>query len=118
MKIQQHPRMRDIAIGDEVICYRTNLYARVEEVFPAAVCVKLTVMHRFDGHSQVGQVAQLWRADDIGNISVCRYCGSRDDLITEQHTGIPFRICTTCQSVLLAVDEIVEALPIPYGERR
>ncbi len=118
MKIQQHPRMRDIAIGDEVICYRTNLYARVEEVFPAAVCVKLAVLQTFDGHSQVGHIAQLWRADDIENISVCRYCGSRNDLIIEQRTGIPFRTCTTCQSVLSPVDEIVEALPMPYDQKR
>jgi hypothetical protein len=118
MKIQQHPRMRDIAIGDEVVCYHTNLYACVEEVFPAAVCVKLAVLHTLDEQSQVEHVAQLWRADDIENISICRYCGSRDDLIIEQYTGIPLRICTTCRSVLSPMDEIVEALPMPYGEKR
>ncbi len=118
MKIQQHPRMKDIAVGDEVICHRTNLYALVVEVFPAAVCVKLPIFHLRGEHGHIGYVAQLWRADDIENISVCRYCGTRDDLTTERHAGIPLRVCDTCRSVLTPVDEIVEALPAPYGAKR
>jgi hypothetical protein len=29
MKIQRHPRIQDIAVGDEVLSYRTNMFARV-----------------------------------------------------------------------------------------
>ena len=36
--------MRDIAIGDEVYSSKHQLFARVEEVFPAAVCVKVGVL--------------------------------------------------------------------------
>ncbi len=111
MKIQQHPRMKDIVIGDEVVCYRTHLYARVEEIFPAAVCVKLAVLATCGANIKIAHVAQLWRAEDIENISVCRYCGSRDDLLIEQQTGVPFRICATCRSVLEPVAKLVEALP-------
>lgn len=97
MKIRQHPRMRDIHVGDEVLCYRTQLYARVEEVFPAAVCVKLVV---FNGSRMRLQVwPQLWRADDIENLSVCRYCGGREELAIEVLTSIPYRLCSTCQNV-------------------
>ena len=95
MKIIQHPRMRDIAIGDEVYSHKYRLFARVEEVFPAAVCVKVAVMsfaHRMD----LVISAQLWRADDIENLSVCRYCGDRQQLIDESLTGIPQRVCTRC----------------------
>jgi hypothetical protein len=90
--------MHDIAPGDEVLCYRTNLYARVEEVFPAAVCVKLLILdHR---RKRFVLTPQLWRAEDIENLSVCRYCGSRDGLAMENGTAIPLRICFTCRSVL------------------
>lgn len=100
MKIEQHPRMKDIAIGDEVLCYRTSMYARVEEVFPAAVCVKVGVMLQSRGKLVYALSPQLWRADDIENLSVCHYCGSRHDLHNERPTGIPQRVCTTCRSVL------------------
>jgi hypothetical protein len=112
MKIQLHPRIKDIVIGDEVVCWRTNMYARVEEIFPAAVCVRLAVLRNCHGHVKVRHIPQLWRAEDIENISICRYCGSRDDLVNEHHTGIPYRICTTCRSVLGPINEIVEALPL------
>jgi hypothetical protein len=95
MKIQQHPRMRDISIGDEVYSYRQQLFARVEEVFPAAVCVKLGILSA-NGHLELLFSPQLWRADDIENLSVCRYCGVRSDLQPETGTGIPFRVCSNC----------------------
>jgi len=95
MKIRQHPRMRDIAIGDEVYSYRQRLFARVEEVFPAAVCVKVGILS-VNGQLELFLSPQLWRADDIENLSVCRYCGGRDSLHSETGTGIPFRICDHC----------------------
>lgn len=112
MKIQQHPRMKEIAIGDEVMCYRTNLYARVEEVFPAAVCVRLAVVRTVQGRFSLAQYPQLWRAEDIENLSVCRYCGSRDDLELQQYTGMPLRVCAMCRNVqaLSLTDELAETL--------
>ena len=89
--------MHQIAVGDQVYSYTKHLFARVEEVFPAAVCVKvglLSLQNRID----LSIDPQLWRADDIENLSVCRYCGSRDDLLVEYGTGIPFRICVHCRS--------------------
>lgn len=100
MKIQQHPRMKDILPGDEVVCYRTNLYARVEEVFPAAVCVKVGMLRTVRGRAVFASAPQLWRADEIENLSVCRYCGCRDELCAERDTGVPFRVCATCRSLL------------------
>ena len=105
MKIQQHPRMKDIEIGDEVMCYRNNVYARVEEVFPAAVCVKIAVLRRVRDRMVLAYSPQLWRADEIENLSVCHYCGSRADLQTERLTGVPFRVCGTCRSVLQTTRE-------------
>lgn len=111
MKIQQHPRMKDIVVGDEVVCHRTNLYARVEEVFPAAVCVKVAVWRTVRGRLIFGQSPQLWRADDIENLSVCHYCGSRDELTMEPCTGVPFRICGMCRSLLPSfADDIATTL--------
>jgi hypothetical protein len=98
MKIQQHPRMRDIWIGDEVFSYPHQLFARVEEVFPAAVCVKVGLLS-FDSRQGLVLTPQLWRADDIENLSICRYCGSREDLAVEHGTGIPFRVCSHCSAV-------------------
>lgn len=95
-KIRQHPHMLDIQIGDEVLCRSRQLFARVEEVFPAAVCVKLARLHLHPAASLEIQ-PQLWRADDIENLSVCRHCASRENLRLEQATGVPFHICTTCQ---------------------
>ena len=98
MKIQQHPRMRDIAVGDEVYCRPHQLYARVEDVFPAAVCVKVARLS-FRAHDQIELrlVPQLWRADDIENLSTCRLCGGRDALHDETGTGIPYRVCESCR---------------------
>ena len=113
MKIQQHPRMKDILVGDEVMCYRTSMYARVEEVFPAAVCVKIGMLCRVRGRMAVVQVPQLWRADDVENLSLCHYCGSREDLIVERGAGVPLRVCNLCLSVLepSLSDEIAAKLP-------
>ncbi len=98
MKIRQHPRMKDITVGDEVYCYCSQLYARVEEVFPAAVCVKLMTFE--PGRMRMHVAAQIWRAEDVENLSVCRYCGSREDLTQDPHSIVPFRVCPTCRSVL------------------
>ncbi|NTV99850.1 MAG: hypothetical protein HGA19_00930 [Oscillochloris sp.] len=98
MKIRQHPRMRDIIIGDEVYSYPQNLFARVADVFPAAVCVKIGILS-LDDHLEITLSPQLWRAEDIENLSVCRYCGSRENIRTETGTGIPFRVCESCSPV-------------------
>ncbi|GAB4213632.1 MAG: hypothetical protein OHK0022_50970 [Roseiflexaceae bacterium] len=95
MKIRQHPRMRGICIGDDVYCYPQQLFARVEEVFPAAVCVKIGILS-IRRQMELLLSPQLWRADDIENLSVCRYCGTRDGLCYEAGTGIPFRVCKYC----------------------
>ncbi|HWQ14260.1 MAG TPA: hypothetical protein VNL77_15785 [Roseiflexaceae bacterium] len=95
MKIRQHPRMHQIAVGDEVFSYQHHLFARVEEVFPAAVCVKVAML-ALDAHVELRLTPQLWRADDIENLSVCRYCGSRENLQLESETGVPFRVCGRC----------------------
>ncbi len=97
MKIRQHPRLRDIVIGDEVYSYPHQLYACVTEVFPAAVCVKVGILS-INGYMEMILSPQLWRAEDIENLSVCRYCGSRDDVQIEDGTGIPFRICAQCRA--------------------
>jgi hypothetical protein len=117
MKIQRHPRMHDISVGDEVLSYRTNMYARVEEVFPAAVCVKLAAVCQIAGRFETREIAQLWRADEIENLSRCCYCGTRDDLAMLQQTHTPQRVCTTCRSVLRLshADVFAEALA-PYDE--
>lgn len=96
--IQQHPRMKDIIAGDEVYCYRNQIFAQVEEVFPAAVCVKLMIYNRHRRRFQMCPL--LWRAEDIENLSVCRYCGGREGLIVENDSGAPYRSCTTCRNVL------------------
>jgi hypothetical protein len=87
--------MRDIAIGDEVYSHQRRLFARVEEVFPAAVCVKVGML-AIKHHLELLVTPQLWRADDIENLSVCRYCGGREGLNQEIETGIPLRVCERC----------------------
>ena len=90
--------MKDIVVGDEVLCYRTQLYAQVEEVFPAAVCVRIATL---DGKRMRLRICpQLCRAEDIENLSVCRYCGGREGLTMENGACVPFRVCGTCLSVL------------------
>lgn len=101
MKIQQHPRLRDISIGDEVYHHPHKLAARVVEVFPAAVCVKVGILMRRK-HMELLLNPQLWRADDIENLSVCRYCGGREDLCFEHGVGVPYRVCQHCQAHLEA----------------
>jgi hypothetical protein len=87
--------MRTIHVGDEVYSYAHSLFACVEEVFPAAVCVKVGILS-INGILRFDASPQLWRADDIENLSVCRYCGGRDALVMEHGTGVPFRICSSC----------------------
>ncbi|GAC1353660.1 MAG: hypothetical protein NVS4B8_24360 [Herpetosiphon sp.] len=99
MKIQQHPRMRDVRIGDDVLCYGSQLYARVEEIFPAAVCVRLVAFRTTARGLRLVVSPLLWCADQIENLSVCRYCGGRTALQIESTSGIPFRMCATCRSV-------------------
>ena len=98
MKIRQHPRMQDIAIGDEVLHHGPHVYAQVVEVFPAAVCVKLVIFEA--RHMRIEVHPQLWRADEIENLSICRYCGGRDALVIEYSAGIPYRACRTCERLL------------------
>ncbi|PDW00820.1 hypothetical protein [Candidatus Viridilinea mediisalina] len=95
MKIRQHPRINGILIGDEVYSHPHKLFARVADVFPAAVCVRIGVLS-VDNPMEIILAPQLWRADDIENLSVCRYCGSREQIRTVSDTGIPFRVCTAC----------------------
>ena len=97
MKIVQHPRMRDITIGDEVYYHPLQLFARVVETFPAAVCVRIGILS-IQRSMEIVLSPQLWRADDIENLSVCRHCGSRDRLHYEAWTGVPFRVCEQCLS--------------------
>ncbi len=87
--------MKNICIGDEVICTSRKIYARVEEVFPAAVCVKLAVLYILP-EAKLVILPQLWRADDIENLSVCRHCASREELQLVCGTGIPYRVCAHC----------------------
>jgi hypothetical protein len=76
-----------------------HIVARVDDVFPAAVCVKVPIL-ALHGYFELLVSPQLWRADDIENVSVCRSCGSRDHLLPIQQTGVPFRICTRCAAEL------------------
>lgn len=99
MKIQQHPRMKDVLVGDEVLCYGSHLYARVEEVFPHAVCVRLVRVRSTWHGTHLESCPQLWRADEIENLSICQYCGGRDDTQSEPLAGIPFRTCALCASI-------------------
>lgn len=98
MKIRPHPRMHQIVVGDHVYSYKWQLFARVEEVFPAAVCVRVAVL-QIDPRVELSATPQLWRADDIENLSVCRYCGLREDLHLEVETGVPFHACGRCTVV-------------------
>lgn len=96
LKIVQHPQMRDIAIGDEVYCHSRHMFARVIETFPAAVCVRIGILS-LQRTMELILSPQLWRADDIENLSICQYCGSRSNLHSQTFTGIPRRICDRCQ---------------------
>ena len=97
MKIRPHPRINGILIGDEVYSHPQKIFARVADVFPAAVCVKVGVLS-IEEPMEMTLAPQLWRADDIENLSVCRYCGSREDIHTVADTGIPFRVCAVCSA--------------------
>ncbi|NCC36662.1 hypothetical protein [Candidatus Chloroploca sp. Khr17] len=95
MKIRSHPRMTGILIGDEVYSHPHKIFARVADIFPAAVCVKIGILS-IDEPMEITMAPQLWRAEDIENLSVCRYCGSREHIRTVTGTGIPFRVCDVC----------------------
>jgi hypothetical protein len=97
MKMRPHPRISGILIGDEVYSHPHKVFARVADVFPAAVCVKIGVLS-IEEPMEMTLAPQLWRADDIENLSVCRYCGSREDIHTVTDTGIPFRVCSACSA--------------------
>lgn len=99
MKIIQHPRISSINIGDEVYSLPHNLSAHVVEVFPAAVCVKVGVLLRRK-HMELFLDPQLWRADDIENLSVCHYCGGRDGLCFERNSGMPHSVCEHCKATI------------------
>lgn len=108
MKITTHPRMENILVGDEVYSNQTHLYARVEETFPAAVCVRVGLLEPTDAYNRrlnLTLMPQLWRADDIENLSVCRCCGTRHDLHNEQDTGVPSRICESCRNGVSALSD-------------
>lgn len=97
MKIQQHPRMKDVQVGDDVWSYGLQLQAEVIAVFPAAVCVRLVrVLPTLQGVHLVA-APHLWRADEIENVSVCCHCGSRHEIAPVLDS--PFRACATCRSV-------------------
>lgn len=96
--------MRGIGIGDEVYCRSKHLFAQVIEVFPAAVCVRIGLLS-FSSCLELLVSPQLWCADDIENLSVCRYCGSREGLCFELETGAPFRLCEHCRSECLNLPE-------------
>ncbi len=95
LKVIQHPRMRDIAIGDEVYYHPHHIFARVVETFPAAVCVRVGTL-KLKRTMELVLAPQLWSAAEIENLSVCRYCGSRTNLVDQADTGAPSRICTDC----------------------
>lgn len=95
MKIRQHPRINGILVGDEVYSYPHKIFARVADVFPAAVCVKIGILS-IEEPMEITLAPQLWKAEDIENLSVCRYCGCREGIRTVTGTGIPFRVCTEC----------------------
>ena len=95
MKIRQHPRMQGIQVGDEVYSHLHRIVARVAELFPAAVCVKIATLS-VEEPMALTLTPQLWPADDIENLSVCRYCGRREQIRTLSDAGIPFQVCHLC----------------------
>jgi hypothetical protein len=116
MKIRQHPRMHGIAIGDEVYLVGLGLLAHVVETFPAAVCVRLGILS-VRRPLELVLSPQLWRADDIENVSVCRYCGSRENLLSREST-VPFRVCHSCRDVRHGAWEPLEASRSPEPPHR
>ncbi len=95
MKIQPHPRLQGVMIGDEVYSYHHNLAARVADIFPAAVCVRIGVLST-ETPMELSHTPQLWRADDIENLSVCRYCGAREGVRVVNDYGSPIGVCEQC----------------------
>ncbi|MBC8160582.1 MAG: hypothetical protein H7Z42_05110 [Roseiflexaceae bacterium] len=95
LKIINHPRMRDVVVGDQVYCHPRHIFAHVVETFPSAVCVRVGTL-TIKRTMELVLAPQLWPADEIENLSVCRFCGSRDGLHDEAATGVPSRICADC----------------------
>lgn len=116
MKIQQHPQMQGIVVGDEVYSYDQQLFARVVETFPAAVCVRLGILS-IAWPLELVLAPQLWRADDIANLSICRRCGSRENLYSESDTGVPFRLCRNCSQDNHSAHQPLPARQNPAAER-
>jgi hypothetical protein len=96
MRIRTHPKLRSMHVGDEVYSMREHIYACVTAIFPAAVCVQ-TIALSWQHGATLRATPQLWCAEDIENLSVCRSCGLRDDLTCEYLTGAPFRLCRSCR---------------------
>jgi hypothetical protein len=97
MKIVTHPRIQNITVGDEVYSHTNQLHAHVTAIFPAAVCVRVGTL-ALNSYLELVMTPQLWGAEDIENLSICRHCGNRDELHVVHDTGIPFRICTNCRA--------------------
>jgi hypothetical protein len=96
MRIRTHPKLRSMHVGDEVYSLREHIYACVTAIFPAAVCVH-TITLSWQHGATLQAAPQLWCAEDIENLSICRSCGLRDDLACESPTGAPFRLCRSCR---------------------
>ncbi|MEM8529362.1 MAG: hypothetical protein AAGF95_00880 [Chloroflexota bacterium] len=97
MKIRQHPQMKNVQIGDEIYLRSKYIFAHVIEAFPAAACVKVGMLSLNDrGHISLLITPELWRADDIENLSACRCCGAREHLLREHTEGMPFCLCEHC----------------------
>ena len=95
MKIQQHPRVSGLHIGDEVYSTSRHLIACVSDVFPAAVCVRVLQLQTAREWS-IHVLPELWSADEIENLSVCRSCGCRDQLQMLVEADIPYQMCEAC----------------------
>lgn len=100
--------MQNVTVGDEVYSPSRQLYARVEALFPAAVCVRIGVMSNHHHHIELVASPQLWSAEDIVNLSICHVCGSRELLQREERSSIPFHICAECAGMQPVDDEIPE----------
>ncbi len=99
MKIRTHPRLHNMTIGDEVYSPLRHLYARVEALFPAAVCVRVGVLAQKPENLELVTSPELWSAEEVINLSVCRICGGRSDLHTRLWQRIPFHVCDECASI-------------------
>lgn len=88
-----------MAVGDEVYSPLRHLYARVEALFPAAVCVRVGVLAKSRTNLELITSPELWGAEEVINLSVCRICGGRSDLHTRLWQRIPFHVCDDCAGI-------------------